>query len=151
MLCFPASSPHAVSPKRGLFFKTYLVFHNFSQHFLNILNPKVLYDNCSFELKDVRCRTNRGRRLLSYMRIVVIFHSSVKGLRARNYFDLQSCWVNKTSMQPAQSHVSLFQNPHSFPSPDILIQSPKRKCFSRLFMFEREVQKHLRFFRGPRI
>lgn len=97
MLCFPASSPHAVSPKRGLYFKSYLVFHNLSQHFLNILNPKVLCDKCSFELQDVRCRTNRGRRFLSYMRIVVIFHSSVKGLRARHYFDLQICWVNKTS------------------------------------------------------
>lgn len=54
-------------------------------------------------------------------------------------------------MQPAQSHVSLFQNLHSFPSPDILIQSPRRKCLSRLFIFKRELQKHLRFFKGPRI
>lgn len=71
--------------------------------------------------------------------------------RARNYFDLQNCWVNKTSMQPAQSHVSLFQNLHSFPSPDILIQSPKRKCLSSLFIFEGDIQKHLRLFKRPRI
>lgn len=152
MLCFPASSPHALLPKRGLYFKTYLVFYKFSQYLKKILNPKVLYDNCSFELQDVRSRTNRGRRFLSYMRIVVIFHSSVKGI------ELGTISIYKTAgwIKLQCSHLSLmfhyFKIFTVFPLQAFSF-SPRNENVSgsSLFIFEGDIQKHLRLFKRPRI